>query len=68
MANKFIKNPAGGSSLMLDGIGNGYSTSNIETGTLEGRMTAGYSIAPNDVRVYLGAQAVISNDSFAPVN
>ena len=57
LASSFIKNE-GGYSLIVRNIGTGYSPQIISSGNIEGRLAGGFSIAPNDIRVYVGNKVV----------
>ena len=57
-AAHFIKNE-NNNPLTVRNIGTGYSTTVVSAGSLEGRLSAGYNLAPNDIRVYLGNKVVL---------
>ena len=59
----FIKQESG-NPLTVRNIGSGYSTTTMASGNIEGRLSAGFNLAPNDIRVYLGRKVVIYNNAF----
>ena len=56
-----IKNWSASQSLAAVSIGSGYTSSGVTAASVEGRLSAGFSLSPNDIRVYLGRKVVIYN-------
>ena len=46
---------------MFRDFGSSYSPSAVSSADVEGRVSAGFSVAPNDIRCYVGNKVVISN-------